>query len=213
VPHDPDAKLPAANRDRFQCPHCDTYAQQEWHAVVRERGHALPGWRCSLCASCGRPALWIDDQLIYPSDRAGPPPSPDLPETVRDAYQEARRVAPISPRSAAALLRLGLQILVDGVQPGRGDLNEKIGKLAASGLHPGIIQAMDALRVFGNNAVHPGQIALDDLEVVISLFALLNLLGEVLVGEPARVQRLYEMLPVGARQSIKRRDAREGSAA
>jgi Domain of unknown function (DUF4145) len=108
---------------------------------------------------------------------------------------------------------LGLQILVDGVQPGRGDLNEKIGKLAASGLHPGIIQAMDALRVFGNNAVHPGQIALDDLEVVISLFALLNLLGEVLVGEPARVQRLYEMLPVGARQSIKRRDAREGSAA
>jgi hypothetical protein len=201
---DRQAKL---DRPSFCCPVCDAYAHQEWREVMRQNGHALPGWKSSTCASCDGHALWFEGDIVFPAARFGPPPVPDLPDSVRDVYREAQKVASISPRSAAALLRLALQLLVDQIQPGNENLNAKIGKISAAGVPEKLINAMDALRVIGNNAVHPGQISVDDLQTVRSLFDLLNLLGELLVGEPSRVQRLYEMLPPGAREAIERRDS------
>ena len=121
--------------------------------------------------------------------------------------QEARSVAAVSRRSAVALLRLTLQVLVDGLEPGSADLDEKIGRLVGRGrLAQQIQQALDVLRVVGNNAVHPGQIDVDDEDLVLSLQKLTNLIVERMIEEPRAIDDLYTTLPERARGAIARRD-------
>ncbi|WP_415663473.1 DUF4145 domain-containing protein [Vibrio taketomensis] len=51
-------------------------------------------------------------------------------------------------------------------------MNNDIKELVSEGLSPKIQQALDSLRVVGNNAVHPGQINIDDnAEVAYKLLA------------------------------------------
>jgi len=71
----------------------------------------------------------------------------------------------------------------------------------------GVQQALDALRVIGNNAVHPGQMDLsDDEATAAALFGLVNFIVEKMISEPAEINRLYGMLPPGALSQIQRRD-------
>ncbi|MEV0216126.1 DUF4145 domain-containing protein [Micromonospora sp. ALFpr18c] len=124
-------------------------------------------------------------------------------------YQEAQSVAELSPRSAAGLLRLALQMLVDELVPGPGALDGKIGKLVAQGLDPRIQRAMDVLRVIGNNAVHPGQIDLEgNASIVRSLFGLLNLVIEQMISRPKHIDSIFDILPEGALEGIERRNLR-----
>jgi len=131
-----------------------------------------------------------------------------MPDDVRVLYEEAQDVSGVSKKSAAALLRLALQVLVDELERGNENLDKKIGKLVARGLDPGVQQAMDVVRVVGNNAVHPGQIDLesDDGELTTALFGLLNLIVEQVVSRPKRLAELFGTLPPGALEGIARRD-------
>ena len=72
-----------------------------------------------------------------------------MPDDVRVLYEEAQDVSGVSKKSAAALLRLALQVLVDELERGNENLDKKIGKLVARGLDPGVQQAMDVVRVVG----------------------------------------------------------------
>ncbi|GII05306.1 hypothetical protein Pta02_73140 [Planobispora takensis] len=55
------------------------------------------------------------------------------------------------------------------------------------GLHPQTQQAMDVLRVVGNNAVHPGEIGPDDdPELVPGLFMLVNPVVEQMISRCGR---------------------------
>jgi hypothetical protein len=45
-----------------------------------------------------------------------------MPTAVRDVYNEARRVSPLSRKSGAGLLRLGLQLLIDDLEPSSADI-------------------------------------------------------------------------------------------
>jgi hypothetical protein len=70
-----------------------------------------------------------------------------------------------------------------------------------------IQQAMDVVRVAGNNAVHPGTIELhEDPEQLATLFMLLNLIVEQMIRQPRLVAEMYSQLPVGAIEAIGRRD-------
>jgi hypothetical protein len=74
-------------------------------------------------------------------------------------------------------------------------------------LSPKIQQALDIVRVVGNNAVHPGRIDLrDDRETALQLFALINLIGDVMITQPKHLDELYQSLPQAARDAIKQRD-------
>ncbi len=108
---------------------------------------------------------------------------------------------------ACALLRLATQKLADDLEPGPGDLNAKIGRLVSNGLPEMVQQALDSLRVIGNEAVHPGELDLDD-DVETALFELLNLTVEDRITRPQRVQDLYGKLPPSKLQGISNRDGR-----
>ena len=177
--------------------------------IVKRLSLHLLNTHISECFNCEHISVWIYDKLVYPQRGEAPPANPDLPDDIRRDYDEASSILDLSPRGAAALIRLAIQKLCKVLeQPGK-NLNADIGKLVKNGLDKRIQQALDAVRVIGNNAVHPGQIDLrDDRAVAESLFRLLNLIAEKMISEPKHVNEVYATLPQDALEAIKRRDAK-----
>ena len=129
-----------------------------------------------------------------------------MPDEVKLDYEEAANIITQSPRGAAALLRLALQKLIIHLGGKGSNLNDDIARLVAQGLPVRIQQALDVARVIGNNAVHPGQIDVDDVEISGNLFALLNLITEYMMTLPEKVEELYKNLPDNAKVAINLRD-------
>lgn len=124
-------------------------------------------------------------------------------------YEEAGRIVSESPRGAAALLRLAIQKLCVVL----GEIGEKIDddikSLVKKGLTPMVQQALDAVRVIGNESVHPGTLDLkDDRDTAMRLFSLVNIIAEQMVSNPKHVQELYDKLPESKRKAIEKRDQR-----
>jgi hypothetical protein len=145
--------------------------------------------------------------MIVPSEAPVPPHHQDLPEVCIDGYNEARDIVARSPRAAAALLRLTVQKLMVELGEKGKDINSDIGDLVKKGLPVLVQQALDICRVVGNNAVHPGKIDLNDTpEIAHILFDMINLIVEDRIERPKHIQSVYEKLPEGAREAIKKRD-------
>ena len=120
---------------------------------------------------------------------------------------EAKAIVNKSPRGAAALLRLCIQKLCEQLGEKGKNINDDIANLVKIGLPVKIQQALDVVRVIGNNAVHPGQIDLrDDQDTAMKLFELINVIAEVMITQPKEVERLYQSLPQTAREAIQKRD-------
>lgn len=146
--------------------------------------------------------------MIYPAGGAAPLPSPDMPDDVRQDYEEARSILSISPRGAAALLRLAVQRLCKHLgQPGE-NINADIAALVRQGLPVTLQRALDSLRVAGNNAVHPGQLDIYDTpDVAARLFGLLNIIVDNQITQPCAIQELYDTtVPPETQEHITRRD-------
>ena len=94
-------------------------------------------------------------------------------------------------------------------KPGK-NINSDIKSLVADGLSPKIQQALDVLRVVGNNAVHPGQIDLaDSNEFADKLFQILNFIAEEMLTKPRELNELYStVVPDDTKQHIIERDGR-----
>jgi hypothetical protein len=70
-------------------------------------------------------------------------------------------------------------------------------------------KSLDALRITGNNAVHPGEINLEEKpEKVLKLFELLNFIANKMITEPREIENFYTGLPEGALDAVKRRDGK-----
>jgi hypothetical protein len=132
-----------------------------------------------------------------------------MPDEVERDYEEARRVLGDSPRAAAALLRLAIQRLIeDELDAEGGTLYQKIGDLVERDrVSPRIQRALDAVRVIGNNSVHPGKMDMDDdRETANALFGLTNAIVEETLGRDSMIEGVYESLPEGALDGIEQRD-------
>jgi len=164
----------------------------------------------SKCFNCDDISIWIYNKLVYPERGEAPPANPDLPGEIRRDYDEASTILDLSPRGAAALVRLCIQKLCKELgQPGK-NINDDIAALVKAGLDSRIQKALDAVRVIGNNAVHPGSIDLrDDRATAESLFRLLNLIAEKMISEPKHVDEVYATLPPNAIAAIQKRDKTE----
>lgn len=178
------------------------------NTTYREMIYVNNAW-LSRCFNCSEVALWICDRMIYPLRGEAPPANPDMPEGIRRDYDEASTILDLSPRGAAALIRFAIDRLCGQLGDPKKSINENIKTLVAGGLDPRIQKALDAVRVIGNNAVHPGQIDLkDDRATAESLFRLLNLIVEKMISEPKHVDEVYAALPEGARKAIEKRDGK-----
>jgi len=149
-----------------------------------------------------------ETSILYPTTNLASIPlsSPDMPEEVTNDYNEARAIFGNSPRSSAALLRLAIQKLCKNLgEPGE-NLNDDIGALVAKGLSIQIQQALDIIRVIGNNAVHPGEIDLhEEKETVLKLFEIINFIVNQMITQPQEIARIYNKLPEGPKKAIEQR--------
>jgi hypothetical protein len=219
---------PEVEASAYHCPYCGVLAPMIWRRPTYDHFHGrgrslLPGAgpgekaagqsyapvqlaRCNVCLNT---QIWAQDdggnyRLVRPVVGGGPRPHVDMPVDVRADYDEARSIVSASPRGACALLRLATQRLVnDHLQTTGGDLNNRIELLVEAGLPEPIEQALDVLRVIGNEAVHPGELDLkDDVETASGLFECLNVIIEDRITRPKRIAEMHAKLPPGKLQGI-----------
>jgi len=164
----------------------------------------------AICESCGKFSLWVNEDIVYPRKISIDPPNEDLNEEIKAIYDEAARIFVDSPRGAAALLRLALQLLLKQLGKEGKNINNDIKELVESGLSPKIQKALDLLRVVGNNAVHPGQIDLNDnRDVALKLFKILNMIADEMITKPKEIETLYEsVIPEETKKHINARDGK-----
>jgi len=160
------------------------------------------------CEGCGKRSIWHNGKMVYPDATGITPSNTDLSEEIQADYNEAASILNRSPRGSAALLRLCVQKLCKQLgEPGE-NINADIASLVKKGLNSKIQQALDVVRVVGNNAVHPGELDLkDNRDVAIQLFKLINLIAEKMITEPKEVDEIYSaVVPKAAKEAIKKRD-------
>ncbi len=145
--------------------------------------------------------------MIHPTFSTAPLAVEDLPEEIKPIYNEAREILGKSPKGAAALLRLALQKLNVHLGEKGENINDDIRALVEKGLPAGVQKALDIIRISGNNAVHPGEIDLDDTpEIAHRLFTLVNFIVDKMITEPKEIEKLYAEMPDKAKAAIDKRD-------
>lgn len=205
----------------FVCPFddCRSFAQHHWGRLTgvtpvvdnvthQTRLISKAVLVSAICENCLRDVIFLDGKIVKPAPSEAPTPNPDMPPDVLVDYQEAAEIMILSPRGAAALLRLCVQKFLPQIGAPPGKIDDQISFLVKSGQISSKVQmALDTLRVIGNEAVHPGVIDLkDDLETVSALFRLLNFIVEKTISEPKHAEELFGSLPAGKIDAIKRRD-------
>ena len=162
----------------------------------------------SICQSCSKTSIWIEEEMIYPKLFSFPDPNEDLTAEIKKLYLEAANIFQDSPRASAALLRLSIEELCKQLGE-KGDLNTSIGNLVKKGMNIKMQQALDYCRVIGNNAVHAGKIDLeDDPNKISTLFYLVNDIADEMITKPKEMQERYSSLPDGYKNAVAKRDGK-----
>ena len=204
---------PEYGKTSFNCAFCGVFAKQVWTTMTLtnrdENYHAgVNDPAISVCFHCGEFAIWKEKKLVYPNTGTTPLANIDMPDDVKEIYEEARTIVNLSPRGATALLRLAIQKLCKHLGGNGKDINSDIALLVKNGLPAKMQMALDSVRVVGNNAVHPGQLDLkDDVETAQKLFVFLNIICDNQISQHSLISQFYnEVLPDGAKSAIDNRD-------
>lgn len=209
---------PDRNLDSFTCPHCQTlslmrFGLYHFSDEVNLSSNTITEnqniFHIARCYNCRKKIVWIDNEYIYPNIVAEEV-NPDLPESVKQLYNEAGLIYNLSPRAACALLRLAIEKLCHELGETADKINDNIAALVKKGLSPKVQKALDLVRVVGNNAVHPGKIAfdVDDITTAKSLMRLVNMIGQIMITDPKDIDNMYSQLPESTKKSIERRDGK-----
>ena len=201
---------PVYELTEFHCIHCGVFSAQIWQNLYYNTNVGMKpdnDMKYCVCAHCRNWSYWYKKRMVVPSEAPVSPAHHEMPAECLAEYDEARSIVAISPRAAAALLRLVVQKLMVVLGEKGKNLNDDIGKLVGKGLAIQVQQALDFCRVIGNNAVHPGEINLNDTpEIAHNLFSMINYIVEDRVARPKQIQSLYDQLPEKARKAIEERD-------
>lgn len=204
---------PRFRETAFHCPMCNVKAQQLWNSVY-VGGRAIDMLMIAQCSHCRKSSFWINKQLVFPRETTAPPAHEDMPESVLEYYNEARDISDISPRSAAALLRIATKKLCEHLGENEPNLNHAIGNLHKRELPQSVIKSLDTVRIVGNEGgAHEGQIDLtgeDNKEVVDRLFWLINFIVEKTISDPKQIDEAFSAMPEDKRRGVKDRDKPKG---
>lgn len=206
---------PAFRENAFTCLHCETFSLMVWSDLYVHENFQFG--LCNIvrcrCMQCTEISIWKFDPdsgtgaLAFPSRVSAPDASLDLPSDCLVDFEEAREICSRSPRGAAALLRLCLQKLLRHIGGKGENIDSDIKTLVAAGLDLHVQQALDVIRVTGNNAVHPLEMNLeDDQDSVLVLFEMINFIVEERISRPLKTQNRFANLPEKARLAIEKRD-------
>lgn len=194
----------------FTCPHCGTISKQDWWEISWNQttyGQSQHNEiKIGYCQHCEGNTLWIYDKMFYPENGNAPYPNPEMPDSVKKLYLEAAAIHTKSPRGAAGLLRLSIQVLCLELGESGKNINKDIACLVQKGLPKIVQQSLDIVRVTGNDAVHPGQIDTDNVETVGKLFELVNVIVEYMIALPKKISGIYSSLPSEKVNAIENRD-------
>ena len=212
----------------FYCPYCDVYAGQAWAYIIASptafdsrfpmfpSGDLFPfhetlnpeKWLISKCSYCNNYIIWRYGEVLYPKTINIEPPNDDLNDDIKKDYLEAAAIFNDSPRASAALLRLALQKLCIQLGEKGSRIDDDIKSLVAKGLDSSIQKSMDFVRIIGNNAVHPGEINVEEnADLVSKLFRWINFIAEKMLSEPKEIDELFkEKIPEKAKEHIVKRD-------
>ena len=194
---------PQFAEQKFHCILCSVYAKQLWSGLAANGGRydqrgqfpvdifknastfreELPNdFATSKCSHCDETTLWHKRKIIFPRSTTVELPNEDLTNEIKELYNEAALVLNDSPRAAAALLRLALQLLLKEVGGKGKSIDVDIKAIVAGGVDPQVQKAMDIVRVFGNNGAHPGEIQLnEDPNLVKKMFELINFIATKMI--------------------------------
>lgn len=212
---------PSLRKESFHCPNCGVLAEQTWSGHIQcnytqklpngqnvSTSYNLDNILSAKCKHCNDFSLWDTQKMLYPITGNVEMANSDLPDDIKADYNEAKNIVNISPRGAAALLRLAVQKLCIHMGEKGKNINDDIESLVKKGLPKTMQQALDSVRVVGNNAVHPGTIDLNDkVEIAFALFGFVNIICEVLISQPKKIQEYYKNnIPEGIRNGIEKRD-------
>lgn len=214
----------------FQCVQCKCFAQHHTYELVCWAGNLkhmhvnLVRHVCAMCNYSSVDAYTVDSAeplkygfyRLYPENIPSSLPSPnaDLPDECLSVYKEAAFVFVHSPRAAAALLRLCLQLLLEhcGCKSPKENINDAIGRAVASKVIPEHIGAfMDYVRVKGNDAAHGNDFAInpdEQRENAEYMFILINEVAKALITLPREGNESIAKLPESIRQHIAVRNAK-----
>lgn len=217
--------VPEYNKNNFTCPYCGVLAGQKWDytSIIRSNPYEdyffdgkpriqnsediIKTLAVSTCISCHNEHIWFEGRMILPKVSNMPMPNAEMPEQIKQIYNEAREVFPISPKSSAALLRLALQHLCKELGEKGKNINEDIRALVKKGLPVEIQQALDIVRIVGNSAVHPGNLDLEeDITSTAHLFNIINLIVDNRIVQPKMISDFYNALPQKKLKEIEKID-------
>lgn len=216
---------PSHRTTSFNCSSCGAFAQQIWTYALKQSQPPNPHGRktdynvsdyaanveFATCSHCKENSIWLKSQMIFPSSGIAPLPNNDMPDDVMADYLEAREIISRSPKGAAALLRLAVQKLCKHLGEKGENINTDIKNLVQKGLPEKMQKALDSVRVIGNNAVHPGQINIDDKpESAIKLFGFINVICEIMITQPKQIDEFYDYnIPDNLKDAIDKRDGKQ----
>ena len=123
----------------FNCPFCEVFAKQIWTNMQlsspdRTYIVGVSDPKICVCFHCGGMSVWKQAKMVYPNTGTSPLANIDMPQDVKDDYDEARTIVNLSPRGAVALLRLAIQKLCIHLGGKGKDINSDIGLLVKNGL-------------------------------------------------------------------------------
>jgi hypothetical protein len=223
---------PKHGERKFHCAHCGVYAEQKWSHMnacgdeyttkgdwgnIVNRSNILntskftdklpEHYTISRCEHCLGLTLWHKGSMILPRIISVTQPNEDLSDDIKQLYNEAANILQDSPRAAAALIRLALQVLCKELGEKGKDINDDIKSLVAKGLDTRVQKAMDSLRVVGNNGAHPGEINLNEnRDKVVKMFDIINFIAQKMITDPKELDSFFDDLPDGAKKAIEKRD-------
>lgn len=213
---------PSLLKTKFTCPHCSAITQNVWtktsaYKDIINQGAQISDLLYCLCTNCQNYSLWkspgelpehlevsnFEAKMIFPDTNSNSPPNDDIPDKIREIYNEASSIMVKSHRAAAAMLRLCAEQLCQHLLNDHGDpnyeqykLNDATGELVKTyGLPVDIRDMLDILRITGNATVHTGEIILDDsIDSIPMLFDFINLIAENQITQPKKSQLLKQNL-------------------
>jgi hypothetical protein len=200
---------PKLNLESFHCPYCLVFSHQLWHELWAQKFGNIEDTKVAICSHCNKRSLWVIDRMVNPLKSLVEEPNNDLGGDIISDYIEAASILSLSPRGSAAILRLAIQKLCKKLGYSGKNINDDIAAMVDKGLNKTVQEALDIMRVVGNNAVHPGELDIkDDKDTASHLFSLINFIAESMISNPNKITGLYNnLVPQKAKDAIQKRDA------